>query len=479
MNSSNNPPTGEDVRERIEHLFTRQREHRFQVAATTAAQRRQKLQRLLDWIQLNQERIRAALQADFAKPPAEVDLTEIFPVTTEIKHARRRLKHWMRPRRVRRTVTMATSRSWIQYEPRGVALIISPWNFPFNLTLVPLVSALAAGNCMILKPSEFSAHTSRLISALVGELFPEDEVAVVKGDKTVAQTLLEQPFDHIFFTGSPEKGKLVMSAAARNLSSVTLELGGKSPVIVDGTAHLADAVKKVAWTKFINNGQTCIAPDYVLVEESHYRDFVNALVATLREFYGEETGWETNPDYCRLISTHHLGRLKTMLDESVALGARVECGGKAVVDQRYLAPTVLSDVPWEAPLMQEEIFGPLLPVLPFKTLDEAIGLVNSKPKPLALYIFSRDSAVIRKVLAGTSAGGTCINDVAVHFYQSNLPFGGVNNSGFGSCHGFYGFKAFSHERAVLRHNRLSPFKLFMPPYTDALQKRIRLLLKYL
>ncbi|RMI06670.1 MAG: aldehyde dehydrogenase family protein, partial [Calditrichaeota bacterium] len=268
------------VAQEIDRVFAAQRENRFRMANTTARERIARLKRILQWMMAHRQEIHRALYEDFRKPAPEVDLSEILFVKSEIKHAVRHLKKWMKPRRVRPTLTLATTRAWVRYEPRGVVLIISPWNYPFNLTVGPLVSALAAGNCVILKPSEHTPHTSALLRRMVTELFPENEVALFEGDAQVAQMLLQKPFDHIFFTGSPRVGKIVMKAAAEHLSTVTLELGGKSPVIIDETANIKDAAEKVAWGKFVNDGQTCIAPDYLLVHRSRYQPFLEALRAS-------------------------------------------------------------------------------------------------------------------------------------------------------------------------------------------------------
>ncbi len=467
------------MQKRVDELFDSMQANRYNVGRTTAKERIQKLKKLLKVIESNREAIHQALYADFKKPSAETDLSEIYVATSEIKHAIAHLKQWMKPRPVDPNMAFLTTRAELQYEPKGVCLIIAPWNFPFNLTFGPLISAVAAGNCAIIKPSEFTPATSKLTAELLAQVFPENEIAVVQGAVEASQALLAKPFDHIFFTGSPKVGKIIMKAAAEHLATVTLELGGKSPVIVDETANLNDAAKKVAWGKFMNNGQTCIAPDYVMVHQKNYDKFMDLLKKNIQSSYGEsEDARKASPDYARIISKGHQIRLREMVEDAVSNGAKVEIGGEFDEDDRYVAPTVLSNAGPGTRVMKEEIFGPVLPVLPYANLNEAVDLVNSKEKPLALYMFSGSGKNIDHVMTETSAGGSCVNEVLLQFLHPNLPFGGINNSGHGNSHGWFGFKAFSHERAVLKHNTLAPLKLMYPPYTPKVKKLIQLLLKF-
>ncbi len=467
------------INNRIDAVFSAQKELQPHFVRSSANERIIKLRRLETWIDQNKNDIRKALFNDFRKPAADVDLTEIWISRMEIKAAIRNLRSWVKPRKVSRTLTMITTRAWIQYEPRGVVLIISPWNYPVNLTFGPLVSAIAAGNSVILKPSEFSPNSSRLMAKAVGELFSENEVALFEGDKEVAIELLKKPFDHIFFTGSPETGKKVMAAAANNLTSITLELGGKSPVIVDASANLKDAAEKIAWGKFMNCGQTCLAPDYVIVESSIKNKFTNHLKRSVAKFFGETiSDIKNSSDYSRLVHNAHFTKLKKMKYSAIADGATGLFGGDLDEKTRYISPTVLSGLNQNSTIMQEEIFGPILPLLTFEDLPEALTIINRLPKPLALYMFSRNNKAIASVLSGTSAGGTCINDTVINFAHMKLPFGGVNTSGMGSTHGFHGFKAFSHERAVLKHHLYSPLKWMFPPYTKGVKKIIDIATKY-
>ena len=437
----------------IDRLFTLQQARRAEIAATNPQQRIAKLRRIHDALLRRRDEIRKALWDDYRKPPQEVDLSEIYPVLGEARHAMRHLKSWMRPRRVAAPLALLGSRSRIVYEPKGVALIISPWNFPFNLTLGPLVSAIAAGNCAILKPSEMTPNASACMRRILKDLFDESEVAVVEGDASVAEALLKKKFDHIFFTGSPAVGRIVMRAAAEHLTSVTLELGGKSPVIVERKANLDEAAKKIAWGKSLNSGQVCIAPDYVLVDESVRAPFVEKLRAA------------SNMDSGLLVNDRHAARIKRL--------------SEGTIEGRKVPMTIMESVAGDAPAMREEIFGPLLPVIGYRDLSEALRIINGFEKPLVLYIFSRDRNVIDRVLRETRAGGTVVNDTLIHFYQVNLPFGGVGESGFGKGHGRFGFEAFSNARGVLEQpTRFSMIQMLYPPYTAFKQKLIDLTLRY-
>jgi aldehyde dehydrogenase (NAD+) len=459
----------------IKDLLLKQKLNREYVGRTGYKERIQKLERIKNWIFAHQQDIRVALYEDLRKPVPESDLMEIYVVISEIRHIIRHLKKWMKPVPVQRMVTLPTASAYMIYEARGNVLIISPWNYPFMLATGPLVSAIAAGNCIVLKPSELAPQTSRLIKLMVTDLFPEEEVAVREGDKEVATELLQYPFDHVFFTGSTRIGKIVMHAAAKTLASLTLELGGKSPVIVDETAEIKDAARKICWGKFINCGQSCVAPDYILVHESKYSALLAQLKQEIEHAYAGEKG---SLHYSRVINAQHYTRLMDMLAECRQRGATIECGGEGEEQEFYIEPTLLTGVPLDSTMMNEEIFGPLLPVLKYNRLEEALDLVNRQEKPLALYIFSRKEKNIKEILARSTAGGTCINDTVSQFIHLNLPFGGVGQSGMGSAHGFFGFKTFSHERAILHNNKYSPLRIFYPPYTPFVEKCISILMRY-
>ena len=461
----------------IERIFKLQQQHQYTVAKTTARERKEKLERLEAAFLRRRDDIKAALYDDFRKHPSEVDLTEVFPVTSEIKHARRHLSRWMRPHRVSTPMALLGARSYVHYEPKGVVLIIAPWNFPINLTFGPLVAAIAAGNCVMIKPSENTPHASAVTRRIIEEVFDENEVAVVEGGIETATAVLAQPFNHIFFTGAPSIGKVVMEAAAKNLASVTLELGGKSPTIIDDTAQVDAAAHRIAWAKYTNNGQICLAPDYVFVHESKKDEFLRKLTKNIEKFYGIDA--RRSESYARIVNERHFRRLHGYIEEAKSKGATVAYGGRTEASEDYIEPTVLTDVDPTSKVMTEEIFGPLLPVYTFKSLDEPIAVINSKEKPLALYIYSRSRANQQHIIRNTRAGGTCINHTAVHFFNNYLPFGGSNNSGIGKGHGFFGFEAFSNARGVLK--QISPFTaldLLTAPYTALKQKLIDISIKF-
>ncbi len=461
----------------IRKVFEAQRATALRLRSSTLDERLAKIKKLKNAVLAHSAEIIAAGAADFKKPPAEVDLTEVLPVVAEANDAMRGLKKWMKPMTVWPSRMTFGLSGWVQYEPKGRTLIISPWNYPVNLTFCPLISALAAGNTAILKPSEMTPHLSAVMVKIVKENFSPDEVAIFEGDAAVSSALLALPFDHIFFTGSPAIGKVVMAAAAKHLTSVTLELGGKSPTIVDATADLKLAAQNILWGKFTNNGQTCIAPDHIYVHATVKDEFVRQCKAVLASSYGADAAsQQQSPFLARIVNSRHTARIRGLLDDATAKGATVLTGGKVDESDCYIAPTLIDNIPADARIMSEEIFGPLLPIIPFTQIDEVIDRINADPKPLALYIWSRNEPTINAVLKKTSAGGTCINHTVVHFLHGNLPFGGVNNSGIGRAHGHYGFKDFSHERAVVR-TRIMLAKMFFPPYTDKMRKIVGLLMK--
>lgn len=459
----------------MKEVFDLQKHTALGLRTTNAKTRLQKIIKLRDAVVSHSKEIRAAAFADFKKPESEVDLTEIFPVLIEAKDAQKNLRKWMRPKYVGVTLPLVGTSAQVRTEPKGVCLIISPWNYPLNLTFGPLVSALAAGNTAIIKPSEFTPHMSALMEKIIRENFDEREVAVFQGDHKTSENLLKLPFDHIFFTGSPAVGKVVMTAAAKHLSSVTLELGGKSPVIVDKSANVKKAVGNIMWSKFANNGQTCIAPDLLYVHHDVKAQFVAEAVKKLGAVYGKNAdALQRNPDYCRIVNGRHFKRVKHLLDDAQKKGATVLTGGETNAADNFIAPTLLDNVSAKSEIMHSEIFGPLLPVIGFTDLDKVIADINSRPKPLALYIFGKNNTRNEQILKNTSAGGSCINTSAVHFLHANLPFGGVNNSGMGNAHGEYGYRAFSHERAVLKDNFSVTSNLF-PPYTKWVKTQINLI----
>ncbi|HQR36899.1 MAG TPA: aldehyde dehydrogenase family protein [Blastocatellia bacterium] len=458
---------------RVNALFDAQRAHRWTMARTTASERATRLRQLKQAIIARKQDLFDAIHADFRKHQVEVELSELQPVLQEIDHTIKHLAKWMRPRRVSTPLLLFGTHSEVRYEAKGVMLILSPWNYPFYLTINPLVGAIAAGNTAIVKPSEKTPNTSRFIASLVADVFDPREATVVEGEVDVAKALLDLPFDHITFTGSTAVGKIVMAAAAKHLTPVTLELGGKSPAIVDETADPVEAARRIAWGKFLNCGQTCVAPDYVLVHTSRADAFLDALKGVVDESFGATPdAVHDSTDLCRLVDNGAFERVAGLVDDATSRGARVVAGGQRDASDRFIAPTVLADVPDDAAVMQEEIFGPVLPVLRVGSVDEAIAFVQARPKPLALYVFSSRDANVERILAHTNAGGTAVNNVVVHLANTNLPFGGTGASGMGNYHGEFGFREFSHERAVLRQGWPNMFAMFFPPYGEKVRKMV-------
>lgn len=434
--------------------------------------RKQRLRALNSWIHRNAQQLREAAHQDLRKPQVEFDTIEALYVLNEIKTAVNKLDDWTRPRLVDATIEMIGTRSSIRYEPKGVCLIMAPWNYPFSLCIGPLVSALAAGNAVMVKPSELTPSTSAIIRRLCTEIFDPSLVFVVEGGAQVAAELLKLPFDHIFFTGSPGVAKLVMKSAADHLASVTLELGGKSPAIVTASARIDDAAERIAVSKFVNAGQTCVAPDYVLVDESVAERFVQQLIRATGRAFNDKTCFP------KIVSRRHFDRLNELMLDAVEQGVKVELqGGVDETDHRFY-PTILSNVSLSSRIMQEEIFGPILPVLTFAELDQAIAQVNALPKPLGLYAFTQSKRESELLLRKTSSGGVCVNDCAIQFLHHRLPFGGVGPSGIGKAHGYSGFLTFSNEKPVLKQrNGFTTVKLFYPPYTVRIQKLLKTFVK--
>ncbi len=437
------------------------------------AQRRAALQGLARTIRAREGDIIAALAADFGKPSSEVVLTEILPVLQEIRHSLRHLRAWMRPQRVAPSLAMLGTSARVQAQPRGTCLIIAPWNYPFNLCFGPLVSALAAGNAAILKPSEMTPATSALIADIAAQTFAPDLVWVAQGGRDVAQSLLALPFDHIFFTGSPEVGKVVMQAASAHLASVTLELGGKSPTIIAPSANIGQAAAWIAFGKFGNAGQTCIAPDHVFVHETVKDAFLAALRARISAAYSSGV---TSPHLARIVNDQHAARLSHLLQDALQKGAQIVQGGREM--GRAIPPTLISAITPEMQISDDEIFGPILPIIPYTDLTAVISTINARPKPLTIYAFGRDGSEIDQIIAATTSGSVGVNLTMAQFSHTGLPFGGVGRSGLGAAHGKAGFDAFSHQRAVLR-NIASPLVLLFPPYTARVRRLIDLVKRIL
>ncbi|MBB6272911.1 aldehyde dehydrogenase (NAD+) [Pedobacter cryoconitis] len=448
----------------INTVFEAQKQNKYALRLSTATERIDKLHLLKLTIEKYKSEIYGALQTDLRKSKFETAVTELIFISSEIDFAIKNLRSWMEPGYAAKSIVNFMARNRIYYEPKGVCLIISPWNYPFQLTMSPLISAIAAGNCVILKPSEFSSATSAVIAKIIKAAFNKNEIACFEGDESVSRTLLELPFDHIFFTGSTAVGKIVMKAAAAHLTSVTLELGGKSPVIIDETAKIKNAATKIAWGKLINAGQTCIAPDYVLIHESKIEEFISFYKSAAQDMFLNKNGLINESAYAKIINIRHFDRLTALIKDAVNKGAEIAWGGDSVLLEHTIYPTILRNVDFDCKIMQEEIFGPVLPVIPYTNPDTPIRMINEKSKPLAIYIFSESKANIKHLLKSTSSGGACVNDVLIHISNSHLPFGGANESGTGSCHGIFGFKTFSHERAVVFQSSMNISKMIYPPY---------------
>ncbi len=408
----------------------------------------------------------SAMAEDFGKPRTEAWISDLAPVSQWAAHARRRVRLWMRPSRSWPGRANLPGRAWTVPEPLGTVLVISPWNYPVQLALAPLVAALSAGNAVVLKPSELAPATSSALARLVPRYLDPEAVAVVEGAVEVATELLAQPFDHVFFTGSTSVGRSVAAAAARHLSSVTLELGGKSQAIVAGDADIEVAARRVAWGKLLNAGQTCIAPDYVLVERPVAGPFVEALRRSFEQLEGPDPARTRT----RIVNERHLARLESLLADN---GGTVALGGKVDHAERWLDPTVVLDPEPSSPLMQDEIFGPILPVLSVDSVQDAIGFVRQRPKPLALYLFTASRDTESAVLAGTSSGGVCVNHVLMHILAPELPFGGVGPSGVGSYHGRAGFEELSHRKPVVRRRFKPDLPFIYPPFDDKKERLLR------
>ena len=424
------------------------------------------LEALQKTILRREDEICAALKSDLGKCAEEAFMTEIGMVLSEITCALRHLPQWSRPKKVHTPLAHFPAQSYILKEPYGVVLIMAPWNYPFQLTLNPFIGAFAAGNRCILKPSAYAPATSQLIAHLMAECFPAEQAAVVLGGREENQALLEERFDYIFFTGGVNVGKFVLEKAARYVTPVTLELGGKSPCIVDASADVAVAARRIAFGKALNSGQTCVAPDYVLVQEKVKDQLLQKIRTCWEEFYGDAL---SSAQWPRMVNEKHYRRVMDLMG-----GEDIYCGG--VGDGSRIAPTLLNNVSWDAPIMQEEIFGPVLPVIPFRRTEDAIALINSRERPLALYLFTRRQSVRRQVLEQVPFGGGCVNDTVIHLASSRLPFGGVGQSGMGRYHGKASFDTFTHEKSVVIRRNHPDIQLKYPPFS---QKKMRWLRKFL
>lgn len=424
--------------------------------------RKNQLLKLKSLLKDSEGQIFQALEADFQKPAFETFATELLVTYQEIDHLLKNLSKWAKPKKVRGSLINFPSKNYIHSQPYGVSLVIGAWNYPLQLVINPALGSMAAGNCTVLKPSEIAPHTSELLAETINSSFDRGYLHVVQGDAHTTQALLDQPLDYIFFTGSTHIGKIVMKAAAEQLTPLTLELGGKSPAIVDRTAGLELAAKRITWGKFINAGQTCVSPDYVYVHQSQEEELVQLIRKNIHSFYGEHP--QQSEDYARIINPRHYDRIKNLIDSQ-----KVVSGGKTDPQDLYIEPTIMADVCWDDAVMQEEIFGPILPILRYKNIDDVISQVNAHSKPLALYLFTTDSAREERIINQLPFGGGCINDTVAHLGNLELPFGGIGESGFGSYHGKASFDVFSQQKSIMKKSRWLDISLRYPPYEGKLK----------
>ncbi len=430
--------------------------------------RKQQLRHLKQLIINNESQISEALYKDLGKCNFESYLSEISLIKKEINNTINNLKKWSKPRYVSTAIEQFPGRAFIQSQPKGVVLIISPWNYPFSLAILPLIGVISAGNCAIIKPSEISPNTSNIIAKIINNNFAPAYIKVIAGGKETSKQLLREKFAHIFFTGSQSIGKSIMEAAAKHVTPVTLELGGKSPCIVEKNINLKETAKRIVWGKFLNAGQSCIAPDYLLVNKEIKGKLLEAISQSIKDLYGEDPS--QCPDYGRIINSYHFNRLCALLEPG-----KIILGGKIIPEDNYISPTIIEQVSSDFPIMEDEIFGPILPVLEYNKLEEAIAFINERPKPLALYLFSNDKKQQQTVLEKTLSGAVCINDTVMQYGVPALPFGGIGNSGIGSYHGKASFDTFSHYKSVLKRSFWLETNLRFPPYKGKL-KWLKLLL---
>ena len=434
------------------------------------------IQKLLDWMILNENLIKKTISKDFNKPELEIDLTEIWVCIKEAKYILRNLKSWMAKEKVSKTLPLLTTSSYIIRQPKGIVFIIAPWNYPFQLSVMPLLAAIASGNSVFLKPSEKTPNTSQLIKDMVSSLFEPQDVVVFEGGEEVVTPLLKKKFDHIFYTGGTDVGRIVMRKAAEQLTPVTLELGGKCPVVIDETANISEAADKISYFKFMNSGQTCVAPDYALVNEKIYEDFLAKIKKSILNLYGPTDNIKHNHDYGRIVNQNHAKRLIAAINESLKLGDEIDYGGDFDESACFISPTIIRSN-FESFIMKEEIFGPILPVIKYSSFDGAIESINKLESPLAGYIFSKDKMSIGEFTEKTKSGAVCINDMSLHLIHDKLPFGGVGSSGIGRYHGKFGFDELSNIRPVIQNIEKSPLKILYPPYSEKVKKITKILKK--
>jgi len=452
----------------IKEIINNQRNYFNSGVTKNVSFRLSKLKKLKDAIIKNEDKILKSVKIEMNRPDVEAYVSEIGLLLNEIDYMLNNLKSLAKRKKVKTPLVHFLAKSYIYQEPYGVVLIIGPWNYPFQLIISPLIGAIAAGNCSILKPSETSSFSSKIISRIIKDNFEKEFISVLEGGVDVTKSLLSMNFDYIFFTGDSDVGKIVMKAASENLIPVTLELGGKCPCIVDKDINVEYTAKRIVWGKFFNAGQTCVAPDYLLVNRVVKQELVNKMNNYIEEFYSKEPS--KNPDYARIINIKQFKRLTKLLNEG-----KIVKGGTIDEQELYIAPTIIDNISPRSEIMKNEILGPILPILDFDELNEAISIVNNKPKPLALYFFSKYKYKQSMIIKNTSSGGICINDTVIHFATTHLPFGGIGQSGMGNYHGKASFNTFSHEKSILMKSFLFDINIRYPPYWGKLKLLKRLL----
>ena len=465
----------QDILDSITTAFGLQKSYKTQMRNSSCEYRLNKLKKFKTLLLDRKDEVNQALAADFHKPQVETELTEILPVISMINLLEKELASWMKDKKIKTPLLFKGAKSWVRHEGKGNCLIIAPWNYPFQLNVYPVLTAFAAGNTCIVKPSEFTPNTNKIISLLFEEIFSVQEVQMFEGEVDVCTELLKLPFDHIFFTGSTNVGKVVMEAASKHLASVALELGGKSPVVIDRHIDLDNASKKILWGKLVNSGQTCVAPDYVLIHKDEQNKFIEHTISHLKEFYGED--WKTQKDYNHIITKRHAERLNFLIQDAVEKGAEIKIGGEYFEDENIITPTILINVNKDMKIMQEEIFGPILPIIGMDSNADMINYINEFDNALAMYIFSDNRSNINQFMKQTANGGVTINDTLISVGHPLLPFGGAGKSGIGQYHGKYGFEEFSNHRSVIKRDFDLGASYFYPPYTEKKENIVSNLLK--
>lgn len=461
--------------EQITQAFELQKSFKMQMKNSSCEYRLTKLRKFKKLLLEKKDEINLALSQDFHKPQVETELTEVMPVISMINLLEKELASWMKDKKVKTPLLFKGAKCWVRHEGKGNCLIIAPWNYPFQLNVYPVLTAFAAGNTSIVKPSEFTPNTNRIIGLLFDEVFSKHEVQMFEGEVEVSTELLKLPFDHIFFTGSTAVGKIVMEAASKHLASVALELGGKSPVVIDKDIDFSNAAKKIVWGKLVNGGQTCVAPDYALIHQDNQEEFIKEAISHIESFYG--TDWKNEKDYNHIITPRHAERLKFLVDDAVSKGATLEYGGELFEGTNILSPTILSNVNRDMKIMQEEIFGPVLPIVALENLNEIIDYINDFDNALAMYIFSDDQTTTARLMNETINGGVTVNDTLLSVGHPLLPFGGAGKSGIGKYHGKYGFDEFTNHRSVLKREMDLGASYFYPPYNEKKENIVSNLLK--